>query len=42
VVTAAPEFEDCVKLAREAGVPARDVYEQALRLAREVLRDQAR
>ncbi|MEA2557663.1 MAG: pyridinium-3,5-bisthiocarboxylic acid mononucleotide nickel chelatase [Actinomycetota bacterium] len=42
VVTASPEFEDCVKLAREAGVPARDVYEQALRLAREVLRDQAR
>jgi uncharacterized protein (TIGR00299 family) protein len=42
VVTAAPEFEDCVKLAREAGVPARDIYEEALRLAREVLRDQAR
>jgi uncharacterized protein (TIGR00299 family) protein len=41
VVTAAPEFEDCAKLAREAGVPARDVYEQAERLAREILRDQA-
>jgi uncharacterized protein (DUF111 family) len=41
VVTAAPEFEDCAKLAREAGVPARDVYEQAERLARGILRDQA-
>ena len=42
VVTAAPEFEDCVKLARESGVPARDVYEHAARLAREILREQAR
>jgi len=42
VVTAAPEFEDCVKLAREAGVPARDVYADASRLARDMLRDQTR
>jgi len=40
VMTASPEFEDCVKLAREAGVPARDVYADASRLAREILRDQ--
>lgn len=40
VVTASPEFEDCVRLARESGVPARDVYEQASRLARETLHDQ--
>ena len=36
-VTVAPEFEDCVKVAREAGVPARDVYEEATRLAREAI-----
>jgi uncharacterized protein (DUF111 family) len=36
-VTLAPEFEDCVKVAREAGVPARDVYEEATRLAREAI-----
>jgi hypothetical protein len=36
-VTAAPEFEDCARVAREAGVPAREVYEEALRLAREEL-----
>src|SRR5439155_25245729 len=36
-VTVAPEFEDCARAAREAGVPARDVYEEALRLAREEL-----
>ena len=34
VVTVAPEFEDCAQAAREAGVPARDVYEEATRLAR--------
>jgi uncharacterized protein (DUF111 family) len=32
-----PEFEDCVRVAREGGVPARDVYEEAVRLAREQL-----
>jgi uncharacterized protein (TIGR00299 family) protein len=36
-VTVAPEFEDCARVAREARVPARDVYEEALRLAREQL-----
>jgi uncharacterized protein (TIGR00299 family) protein len=36
-VTVAPEYEDCVKVAREAGVPARDVYEEATRLAREAI-----
>jgi uncharacterized protein (TIGR00299 family) protein len=34
-ITVAPEFEDCVRVAREAGVAARDVYEEATRLARE-------
>ena len=33
-VTVAPEFEDCVRVARAAGVPAKDVYEEATRLAR--------
>jgi uncharacterized protein (TIGR00299 family) protein len=33
-VTVAPEFEDCTRIAREAGVPAREVYEEAARLAR--------
>lgn len=42
VVTASPEFEDCVKLAREAGVPARDIYADASRLARDILREQPR
>ena len=36
-VTVAPEFEDCVRAARSAGVPAKDVYEEAIRLAREGL-----
>ena len=34
VVTVAPEFEDCARVAREASVPARQVYEEALTLAR--------
>ena len=37
VVTVAPEYEDCVRIAREAGVPAKDVFEQAVRLARREL-----
>lgn len=36
-----PEFEDCARVARESGVPARSVYEEALRLAREQLADAA-
>jgi uncharacterized protein (TIGR00299 family) protein len=34
VVSVSPEYEDCARVAREAGVPLRDVYEEALRLAR--------
>jgi len=34
VVTVAPEYEDCARVARETGVPAKDVYEEAVRLAR--------
>lgn len=37
-VTVAPEYEDCARVAREAGVPAREVYEEALSLARRELR----
>lgn len=36
-ITVSPEYEDCTRVAREAGVPARDVYEEAVRLAREEL-----
>jgi pyridinium-3,5-bisthiocarboxylic acid mononucleotide nickel chelatase len=39
-ITVAPEFEDCVRVAREAGVPAREIYEEATRLAREALRSE--
>ena len=41
-VTVAPEFEDCTRVAREAGVPAREIYEEATRLAREALREDGR
>jgi uncharacterized protein (TIGR00299 family) protein len=37
VVTVAPEYEDCVRIAREAGVPAKDVFEQAVHMARREL-----
>ena len=33
-VVVAPEYEDCARRAREAGIPAREVYEEAVRLAR--------
>ena len=33
-ITLAPEFDDCARVAREAGVPLREVYDEALRLAR--------
>ncbi len=36
-VTVAPEYEDCARVARDAGVPAREIYEEAVRLAREEL-----
>ena len=36
-VSVSPEFEDCARVAREASVPLREVYDQALRLAREEL-----
>jgi len=36
-VTVAPEYEDCARVAREAGVAAREVYAEAVRLAREQL-----
>ncbi len=34
-VSVAPEFEDCARVAREASVPLREIYDEALRLARE-------
>ncbi|MGQ0670571.1 MAG: nickel pincer cofactor biosynthesis protein LarC [Actinomycetota bacterium] len=34
-ISVAPEFDDCARVAREAGVPAREVYEEAVRLARD-------
>jgi uncharacterized protein (DUF111 family) len=37
-VSVAPEYEDCARVARDAGVPARQVYDDAVRLARDVLR----
>ena len=36
-VTVAPEYEDCAQAAREAGVPAREIFEEASRIAREGL-----
>jgi len=32
-VTVSPEFEDCARAARETGVPARRIYDEAARLA---------
>ncbi|HEX9123534.1 MAG TPA: nickel pincer cofactor biosynthesis protein LarC [Actinomycetota bacterium] len=40
-VSVSPEYEDCARLAREADVPLRRVYEEALRLARERLHPEA-
>jgi uncharacterized protein (TIGR00299 family) protein len=34
-VSVSPEFEDCARVAREASVPLREIYDEALRLARE-------
>jgi uncharacterized protein (TIGR00299 family) protein len=34
VVSVAPEYEDCARVARETGVPLREVFEEAVRLAR--------
>jgi uncharacterized protein (TIGR00299 family) protein len=39
-VSVSPEYEDCAAVARVAGVPVRDVYEEAGRLAREQLEGQ--
>jgi pyridinium-3,5-bisthiocarboxylic acid mononucleotide nickel chelatase len=33
-VSVAPEYEDCARVAREAAVPLRDVFDEATRLAR--------
>jgi uncharacterized protein (TIGR00299 family) protein len=33
-VSVAPEFENCARVAREAGVPLQEVYEEAVRLGR--------
>jgi uncharacterized protein (TIGR00299 family) protein len=39
--SAAPEYEDVARVAREAGLPAKQVYEETLRLARSALADGA-
>jgi uncharacterized protein (TIGR00299 family) protein len=36
-VSVSPEYEDCARVARETGVPLREIYEEAARLAREEL-----
>jgi hypothetical protein len=38
-VTVAPEYEDCARLARESGAPAKEIYHEAARCAREQLGD---
>ncbi|MFP4598230.1 MAG: nickel pincer cofactor biosynthesis protein LarC [Persicimonas sp.] len=36
-IKAAPEYEDCARLARESGRPVREIYEEALGAGREIL-----
>lgn len=36
IIKAAPEYEDCAKLARESGLPLRGVYELVLEAARDI------
>ena len=36
-VSVAPEYEDCARIARETGVPVREIYDEAVRMAREAL-----
>jgi uncharacterized protein (TIGR00299 family) protein len=38
-ITVTPDVDDCSRVAREAGMPAREVYEEATALAREALRE---
>jgi hypothetical protein len=40
-ITVSPEYEDCARVAREARVPARDVVEEARRLARDEVAGQS-
>ena len=39
VVNIAPEYESCASLARQKGVPLKDVYQEALLISRRLLGD---